>query len=434
MGTLHSPDVAIAGAGPAGCITALAFAKRGARVLLVDGHPKAARRLAGEWLHPPAVRILQELGLTDICHDAEHGRGFIIFPQDGSLPIALHYPNDGFALSCDHYKLVCNLREAVRAERNIQFLCPALATRIDGQRLVISHQDSIHTVFADLIVGADGRSSLARRSIGLKDDRAFVSSMAGVLLEDVELLVEGFGQVLLGGPGPALACRIGPRQVRLFLDMPLSMGKVDKDANTLWKLFHNVLPPQWIPAFRFALENQRVAWAVNQCRSRLHYGRPGLALVGDAVGHFHPLTAVGMTLGFLDGFSLANSDTFEEYRHERSQRSEVAEMLATALYSVFSWNDAASLALRNAVFTTWRQSPAECKRTIRLLSGEETKLAHFNWAFLRVLYAAVQRVVSDSLLGGRWKHTASVFFGIGKWLRWLAAGNVPGVKRPMAMN
>lgn len=253
--------------------------------------------------------------------------------------------------------------------------------------------------------------------------------MAGVLLEDIELMEEGFGQVLLGGPGPGLACRIGPRHVRLFLDLPRTLGKVDKNAKTLWQHFHTVLPAAWLPAFRTALEKEAFTWASNQWRSRLHYGRPGLALVGDAVGHFHPLTAVGMTLGFLDGACLAESKNFKVYRRQRSDRTSVAELLAMALYKVFTLEDAGTVALREAIFNTWRASPEECLHTMGLLSGENTRLIHFNRAFLRILASAVNHVMHDSVLVGRWYNAARAIQGFGQWLGWLAIGNLPHIRR-----
>ena len=36
----YSPDVAVIGGGPVGCVTALAFARKGARVLLLEGNPR----------------------------------------------------------------------------------------------------------------------------------------------------------------------------------------------------------------------------------------------------------------------------------------------------------------------------------------------------------------------------------------------------------
>src|SRR2546425_1192756 len=81
-------DVAVVGAGPIGAATALAFARRGARVVIFEANPAAARRLAGEWLHPPGVEVLGRLGL-DVATEAAgatFGRGFVVFPDDRSAP------------------------------------------------------------------------------------------------------------------------------------------------------------------------------------------------------------------------------------------------------------------------------------------------------------------------------------------------------------
>ena len=86
-----SSDVAIIGAGPVGCVTALAFARAGARVCLLDAGMHSLR-LAGEWLHPTGAGILSELGieLPKANVECALGRGFAIFPKRAE-PIVLPY-------------------------------------------------------------------------------------------------------------------------------------------------------------------------------------------------------------------------------------------------------------------------------------------------------------------------------------------------------
>jgi len=419
--TARSTDILVIGAGPVGCVTALAFARKGASVLLLEGNPRSSHRLAGECLHPTGVHILESLGLGDLVGSGYQGHGFAVFPADGSEPILLQYPDGACGFTCEHVALVSALRAAASRHNFIDFVSSGHALAIAGQRVTFADENGQRrTVQADLIVGADGRSSLARASLGLKDQRHYVSSMAGVLLDDVQLLHEGFGQVLLGGPGPILACRIGPSKVRLFLDVP--PGRMEKDQESLHAAFEPALPEIWRGAFRQALADRPIAWASNQRRSRAHYGRPGLALVGDAVGHYHPLTAVGMTLGFMDGYYLAECKSFSDYRRVRTAQSGAAELLANSLYRVFTQNDVASLALRHAIFQTWRHCPVESRRTMRLLSGEETDTAQFHRAFVRVLVQAAQQVLQDSLLSMDWKQTARALKGFAWWLGWLATG------------
>jgi 2-polyprenyl-6-methoxyphenol hydroxylase-like FAD-dependent oxidoreductase len=407
-----------------GCVTALAFARKGARVLLLEGNPRSAQRLAGESLHPSGVQVLEDIGLGSLVRSGFRGRGFAVFPGDSEGPIFLHYPDGCDGLTCDHYSLVSSLRQSAASDENIEFVSSGQATRIDGQELHYYSEDGrSRCVRAGLIVGADGRSSLARKCLGLADRRSFVSSMAGVLLEDVDPLHDGFGLVLLGGPGPVLAVRIGPGSIRLFLDLPVGRARARKDADYLRSAFQGVLPAPWQAPFARALAERGAVWASNQWRSRMHYGRPGLALVGDAVGHFHPLTAVGLTLGFLDAAGLAECKSFSDYRRRRARQSGVAQMLAFSLYQVFTHDDPGTLALRRALFQTWRRCPAECRRTMRLLSADETDVMHFHRAFLRVLIMAAQQVLQDSLFLGRWGHTARALGGFVHWLRWLATGN-----------
>jgi hypothetical protein len=42
---------------------------------LCEANPSSARRLAGEWLYPPAIQVLRELGIDLSSEIPEHARG-----------------------------------------------------------------------------------------------------------------------------------------------------------------------------------------------------------------------------------------------------------------------------------------------------------------------------------------------------------------------
>ena len=52
-------------------------------------------------------------------------------------------------------------------------------------------------------------------------------------------------------------------------------------------------------------------------------------------GNYHPLTAVGMTLGFGDALTLAESKDFHDFTTKRFQATHTPELLAMELYEVF---------------------------------------------------------------------------------------------------
>lgn len=395
-------DVVIVGAGPAGAAAAAGFAGRGKRVLLLEANPKASTRLAGEWIHPTGARILAELGLTPHEATASHepSHGFVVFPDAAAAsgdrePIVLPYADGAVGFSCEHHDLVVSLRKQAAAREGVTYLERARVTGIAGNAVEFTYGGQTHSVLAQTIVGADGRSSIVRKSLGRTDEAQLISHMAGVELHGVEVPFEGHGHVFLGGPGPVLLYRIGPDRVRACLDVEAGAPGARRDASYLWEAFGPVLPESLRPALRHALRTQRLTWACNRFLPRTFYGRDtgmgaGTALVGDAVGFYHPLTASGISIGLKDAAALLRAESVADYQREREQGSYVPELLANALYQVFTREDAQAAQIRRAVYDVWRQSPAERERTMRILAGSELRTAQFGSAFVRVALRALR--------------------------------------------
>ncbi len=418
-----SYDVAIIGAGPVGCVAALAFARQGRQVLLLEANPQTGDRFAGEWLHPPAVRILEALGVSPQPDGSyPSGRGFAVFPDDGTKPIVLPYRSPAFGMSIEHHKIVEALRARCQEEGTIQFFSHARATRIDGQNLTYEMNNTARTVRSELIVGAAGKNKVTDAALGIERESKSYSRMAGVLLENAEVPFEGYGHVFLGGPGPVLAYRVGADKVRMCIDVPLNVPVNRGKEAVLWDGYGPILPESVRPAFRTALEKGQLAWAANKIRPRIEFGREGLALVGDAVGHHHPLTALGMTLGFQDAMALAEANSFASFRRERLRGSRVPEMLAVALYEVFADGSDESVSIRRAVYEVWRRSPNERLRTMGLLAGDDARPSSFARSFLIALGTCSAGLVSTGLRTGDWGHVLNIVGQLGDRVRWLFAG------------
>jgi len=419
----QSYDVAIVGGGPVGCVTAMAHANRGARVLVLEANPAASRRLAGEWLHPPALEVLERFGIGDVgATNYTSGTGFAVFPDDGSDPIELPYPQ-GKGFSIHHHELVDRLRGKLKDWEGVTYKEPARVVDVeDGSLTYQVKGKGAQNVTAGRIIGAAGRNSVVHKALGMQQDPATYSRMAGILLEDCELPFAGRGHVFLGGPGPVLAYRVSDDQVRMTIDVPLSLPvKQQRDA-VLWDAYSTVLPHALRRPFFRALERGGLAWASNQNRPRMAYGREGMTLVGDAVGHHHPLTALGMTLGFQDGVALAEEKNFARYRFRRVRESRVAEMLAVALYEVFADTSDEVVAIRHAVYEMWRRYPGERRRTMRYLACQDTKALRFGSSFVRACGLAGGNLFRETMRSGKWAHSAKLTAELAERCRWLLSG------------
>jgi len=418
-----SYDTVVIGAGPAGCVTAACFAARGASVLLVESNPKAARRFAGEWIHPEGVRILSGCGLLEGLQQGFRGRGFVVFPNDGLGPIRLDYPAPASGLACEHETFVTHLRRRVAESSRVDYIEGLRARPADNKvvKLLVRGEEA-KRVHAGRVVVASGRSSgRADASQRAHADQVSISLMAGLVITNSELPFDGYGHVIAGGPGPVLAYRISKDRIRLCLDVPNAIRPVGNAQEWIWKSFAEVLPASLRTGVRDGLSHASLAWAANGFRPRCYQTDSGVALVGDAAGISHPLTAMGITMSLLDAEAVAEAPTLSDYAARRASQSYIPELLSNAIYQAFVRNDAGSVAIRESIFSTWRSSPAHRSRTMNLLGAASTNRVDFVRAFSRVALRAGT---------GAFRSEPSSVANLAGWLRWPWASVHP---QPAAM-
>lgn len=405
-------DVVVLGAGPVGCVAAIAQATKGRRVALLEANPKGAARLAGEWLHPTALDVLDRLGIapTAVLASQPRGQGFVIFPDDDPEPIRLPYADGALGGTCEHRVLVDHLRAAAIGQSVIDYWPFTRALAVEGDTVTARRLDHDHeclaTLRAPLIVGADGRRSTLRRALGLGESGFRSSLMSGLVLRNVDLPFEGYGHVFLSAAGPVLAYRFDNRHVRLIIDLPQAQRTPRDRIAYLWEVHAPVLPEPMRAAFRRALEQGPVELATNTVRPRTCYGTGGHALVGDASGHYNPLTALGMTLGFCDAIALAETASVEAFGRRRLRECRVSEIIAIGIYEAFSRHDLAARAVRHRIFALWRESPAERARTMRYLAGQEQRVRPFAASFARVMLGGIGRTLGEGYRTGDWAEAA----------------------------
>ncbi len=372
---------------------------------LFEANPNGYGRLKGEWLHPPASRILQQVGVR-FDTQSHATKGFVVFPEDGSEPIPLTYSEGSQGLTCPHETLVLRLREAAINEPNVDFIQKRARPAHDGN--VAYMQNGVEeSVTADRIVGADGRGSVVLRLLGLTTKPTVLSRMVGVRLNEVKLPMEDYGHIFCGGPGPIFMYRLGGDSACVIADIPREYSG-SHATDLLLNSYVPWLPVDIRPLFVEALHKRGFQLAGNTIRPRITYGNPRFVVIGDAAGHYHPMTAVGLTLGFGDAMTLAENGDFTDFVARRFREIRAPEMLAMGFYEIFADHRAEAVALRHAVYRIWRKGGENADRSMRLLACEDTSGTSLGFIGAVAVTLAVARTIPRSMSPRAWRRAGSI--------------------------
>ncbi len=400
---MTTSDVLVIGGGFAGLSAASALGMGGARVTVLEGHQGSMAAFRGELLHSRGVRTLAEIGLGDVVV-AGLGvdiHGFAAFEGPDREPVILPYPPGavpGFGF--EHLRLVGHLRDEVTRRSSVDVVMGARVDQLvtESGRTVGARCADGREYRAGLVIAADGRHSKVRRLLGIPADTSLLSQMVVVDVEGDLLPQAGFGHVFLGAPGPVLAYPYAPRKVRMCIDVPLGVptGRgTGRSALAAYVRDTNAprVPEPLRAALIAALERGHFSGAANHAIYTRTCVAPGVALVGDAGGCSHPLTATGMTSALHDVSELARcvasaanvDDALGEYRRRRYRFIRAREVLAHAMYEVFRDAGPGALSLRAGMFRYWRATPRAREDSMRILSGDDSRVTSFLGEYARVM-------------------------------------------------
>ncbi|KAJ3359378.1 hypothetical protein GGF32_009396 [Allomyces javanicus] len=404
---------------------AFALASDGRKVLLLERDLSEPDRIVGELMQPGGMLALESLGLTDALDgaDAVDVQGYVILDKDETCHLSYpHIPTgmlrEGDAArgrSFHHGRFIMGLRRKCREHPNIMVveatvtsLVRDVAKRGRGEPRVVgvtamqrtkpgatgatSGGTESHLEFrAPLTIVADGCFSKFRKPI-LGTAMQAPSHFVGLILEDITLPMPNHGHVVLADPSPILLYQIASRDTRILVDVPGSKYPSNAHGELTAYLRSHVAPQ--LPtkgnvrsAFLHALDAQRVRVMPNPYLPPSTQGHvPGLILLGDAHNMRHPLTGGGMSVGLndvvilrrllnrtafpsFDGHDAQLRRVLRKWAWERKRLGAVVNILANALYALFSAGDDPHMrTLRRACFEYLRLGGECTNAPVRLLA------------------------------------------------------------------
>ena len=317
-----SPHVIIAGAGPAGCVLAFLLARRGIAVTLLERARDFAREFRGEVLMPSGLEALDQTGLWEQVDAVPHVllRAIEVY-LNGVRRLRQELAVEAFGRHRPRWMSQPELLEMLVAQ----------AARFPGFRIergttvrtLLESQGRVHGVrtlgsagaeselTADLVVGADGRTSTVRRRAGLpwRSDRVPMDVVWCRLPRPAFLAADehvrayvGKGHLLIAAPVPGDQMQLG------WLIAKGAYGDLRQRGIQEWQdemAAH--VSPDLADHLRRHRGDATLPFLLSTVSDRaLSWSRPGVLLLGDAAHTMSPVGAQGINIAIRDALEGAN--------------------------------------------------------------------------------------------------------------------------------
>lgn len=393
-------DIIVIGAGVAGGVFACSQENENYSILVIERDFSEKDRIVGELMQPGGIAALKQLHLESLLEgiNAQEVDGYTLIKQGEHFSIP--YPANEFqstGLGMQNGKLLLNIQDKLSQQKNVTLVeGSALNLTEDSQGNVIGVEyceiESKKTRFAKapLTIVCDGPLSTFRERIS--NVKKVVSSFfIGMVLKDIEPIVDRTGHIIVSGKSPVLVYPINQTDWRILIDYP--GDKAPRMGIKMNEFLQNEIA-QFIPAgmrksYQNAIDSGDIKVMPNHNMKARAFRKDGVVLLGDSLNMRHPLTGGGMTAVFLDIISLNNElkkvnrknpqDVYQavvRYYENRTKNVESINLLANALYEVVKDDE-----LKQAVFDYLKKGGKHAEQPLSLLAGlnkdKQLLLLHF---------------------------------------------------------
>ncbi|HEY5608617.1 MAG TPA: FAD-dependent monooxygenase [Alphaproteobacteria bacterium] len=340
--------VIVAGAGPVGCVAALALARAGVPVVLLEAEAELPLDLRGSTFHPPTLDMLDDLGVVErligegiVCPVWQHRDRSAGVVAEWDLALLRDDTRHPYRVQAEQYKLTRIIAEELKRFPHVSLRYRARATGVqqdaDGVDVAIETPDGPETLRGAYLIAADGASSVIRRAIGIE--------FPGLTFPELWLCASTPYEFTRHFDKLApIAYVADPEEWFVFVKVPglwrllLPTAPGETAADIVKEPYVQMRMQRVCPTGRDYALGHVTAYAVHQ-RVATSYRKGRVLLAGDAAHINNPLGGMGMNGGIHDAMNLSEklagvlrgeTDAGVLDRYDRQRRPVAVEYVQSA--------------------------------------------------------------------------------------------------------
>lgn len=307
---------AIVGGGPAGLMLGFMLARAGVDVTVIEKHGDFLRDFRGDTIHPSTLQVMHELGLADELLKLPHTQARSLHAEIGGKDITIadfsRLPTKNrFIAFMPQWDFLNFLAGEAKRYPNFRLLMQTEVNDLIIENGVVaglraSSADGPITIRSSLVVGADGRNSIARSLAGLEIESFGIPS---------EVLWMKFSH--LASDPPYTMGHAGPRQGFVMIDRgdywqcgyivrrgtyaDIKAGGIDAFRAMVAAV--SPLPEDRVQELASFDDVHLLSIRIDRLKQ---WWRSGLLCIGDAAHAMSPIGGVGVNLAIQDAVAAAN--------------------------------------------------------------------------------------------------------------------------------